>query len=525
MNGKSVRRQVAYKHSFFISFFLTILIVAEFLPHSDQYWHWFVIPVTLSGILIGMDAVDWFRGRLEIFDPVGIIGLLGFHFFFLAPLLHIRWDAWIEPWYTPPPDWRPWLGYMAILNFMGLCIYRLSRSFGNTPAKHQSKRKIIWTVNQKRFLPFLTIALLLSATLQVLTYQKFGGVMSYINAATSTSLSTDPDSIQFQGMGVIFIVSESFPILAMMGFAVFAQKYKRLRTLPVLIGVLIVFLVLQMFFGGLRGSRSNTIWALFWGLGIIHFWLRSVTKKEITCGLVFLMFFMYIYGFYKGGGIEGVQKALQEDSSAAEEKSGRTWKGMLLGDLGRSDVQAFVLYRMMRANSDYQYAWGRTYFAATTIMIPGAILPNKPPNKSMEGTNVMSGMGSYNPQEPGKWVASKVYGLAGEVMLNFGPLPVPLAFIVLGLIVGRVKRCLVTWDSTDIRLLLLPMMVNFCFVVLVSDFDNDIFFLFKNAGFPILLICIIHKKIVFYPPNTSLQESPKNQVFFAPTISEKPKDS
>ncbi|MEZ2238844.1 MAG: hypothetical protein ACBR20_15475 [Microcoleus sp.] len=414
---------------------------------------------------------------------------------------------------------------MAILNFMGLCIYRLSRSFGNTPAKHQSKRKIIWTVNQKRFLPFLTIALLLSATLQVLTYQKFGGVMSYINAATSTSLSTDPDSIQFQGMGVIFIVSESFPILAMMGFAVFAQKYKRLRTLPVLIGVLIVFLVLQMFFGGLRGSRSNTIWALFWGLGIIHFWLRSVTKKEITCGLVFLMFFMYIYGFYKGGGIEGVQKALQEDSSAAEEKSGRTWKGMLLGDLGRSDVQAFVLYRMMRANSDYQYAWGRTYFAATTIMIPGAILPNKPPNKSMEGTNVMSGMGSYNPQEPGKWVASKVYGLAGEVMLNFGPLPVPLAFIVLGLIVGRVKRCLVTWDSTDIRLLLLPMMVNFCFVVLVSDFDNDIFFLFKNAGFPILLICIIHKKIVFYPPNTSLQESPKNQVFFAPTISEKPKDS
>ncbi|WP_371123938.1 hypothetical protein [Microcoleus sp.] len=462
---------------------------------------------------------------MEIFDPVGIIGLLGFHFFFLAPLLHIRWDAWIEPWYTPPPDWRPWLGYMAILNFMGLCIYRLSRSFGNTPAKHQSKRKIIWTVNQKRFLPFLTIALLLSATLQVLTYQKFGGVMSYINAATSTSLSTDPDSIQFQGMGVIFIVSESFPILAMMGFAVFAQKYKRLRTLPVLIGVLIVFLVLQMFFGGLRGSRSNTIWALFWGLGIIHFWLRSVTKKEITCGLVFLMFFMYIYGFYKGGGIEGVQKALQEDSSAAEEKSGRTWKGMLLGDLGRSDVQAFVLYRMMRANSDYQYAWGRTYFAATTIMIPGAILPNKPPNKSMEGTNVMSGMGSYNPQEPGKWVASKVYGLAGEVMLNFGPLPVPLAFIVLGLIVGRVKRCLVTWDSTDIRLLLLPMMVNFCFVVLVSDFDNDIFFLFKNAGFPILLICIIHKKIVFYPPNTSLQESPKNQVFFAPTISEKPKDS
>jgi hypothetical protein len=82
---------------------------------------------------------------------------------------------------------------------------------------------------------------LLSATLQLLTYQKFGGVMSYINAATSTSPSTDADSSQFQGMGMIFIVSESFPILAMMGFAVYAQKYKRLRTLPVLIGVLMIF--------------------------------------------------------------------------------------------------------------------------------------------------------------------------------------------------------------------------------------------------------------------------------------------
>jgi hypothetical protein len=508
MNGKSVRRQAPYKRSSFISFFLTLLILTEFLPRSEQYWHWFVIPVTLSGILIGIDAVDWFRGRLEIFDPVGIIGLLGFHFFFLAPLLHVRWDVWLEPWYTPPPDWRPWLGYMAILNFMGLCIYRLSRSFGNTPAKHQSKRKIIWTVNQKRFLPVLTIFLLLSATLQLLTYQKFGGVMSYINAATSTSPSTDADSIQFQGMGMIFIVSESFPILAMMGFAVYAQKYKRLRTLPVLIGVLMIFLVLQMFFGGLRGSRSNTIWALFWALGIIHFWLRSVTKKEIALGLVFLMFFLYIYGFFKNGGIEGVQQALQEDRSAAEEKSGRTWKGMLLGDLGRSDVQAFVLYRMMRDNSDYQYAWGRTYFAATTIMIPGAILPNKQPNKSMEGTNVMSGMGSYNPQEPGKWVASKVYGLTGEVMLNFGPLPVPLAFIVLGFMVGRVKRCLLTWDSKDIRLILLPVMVNFCFVVLISDLDNDIFFLLKNAGFPIVLICLIHKKTVLEPQNTNLPELP-----------------
>lgn len=517
MNQPISRRQAAYKNSFFISFFLSILILAEFLPSSEQFFHWFVIPVLLSGILIGIDAVDWFRGRLNIFDPVGILGLLGFHFFFLAPLLHVRWDSWLEPWYTPPPDWRPWLGYMAILNFMGLCIYRIARNTGTNPTKYQFKIQTVWTINQKLFPPIIISALLVSVVLQVLTYQKFGGVMGYINAATSN----DTESNQFQGMGILFIISESFPILALIGFAVYAQKYKRLRTLSVLIGVLIVFFVLQMFFGGLRGSRANTIWALFWALGIIHFWLRQVSKKEIAVGLIFLVFFMYFYGFFKGGGVEGVQNALQEDSSVAEEKSGRTWKGLLLGDLGRSEVQAFVLYRIVRHNSDYEYAWGRTYLAATTILIPGAILPNKPPSKSMEGTNVLSGMGSYNPQEPGRWVASKVYGLAGETMLNFGPLPVPFAFIVLGIIVGRVKRCLVTWDSSDIRLLLLPMMVNFCFVVLVSDLDNDIFFLFKNAGFTVLVLWSSSKIKVINCEDKSRFQSQDNQHYFAPKIPSK----
>lgn len=507
MNEPIFRRQAAYKNSFFISFFISILIVAEFLPRSDQFFHWFVIPVTLSGILIGIDAVDWFRGRLNIFDPVGILGLLGFHFFFLAPLLHVRWDYWLEPWFTPPSDWRPWLGYMAILNFFGLFIYRLSRSPGSLPNNNFLNQKKVWTIDHKRFPLFLGIALFISAALQVFTYQKLGGVMGYINAATSNDFK---EPSQFEGMGILFIISEAFPILALIGFAIYSQKYKRLRTLPVLIGVLMVFFILQMLFGGLRGSRANTIWALFWALGIIHFWLRKVSKKEIAVGLVLLVFFMYFYSFFKDRGVEGLQNAVQENSSGAAQESGRSWKGLLLGDLGRSEVQAFVLYRIVRHNSDYEYAWGRTYWAAITILIPGAILPNKPNNKSMEGTEVMSGKGSYNPKEPGRWVSSKVYGLAGETMLNFGPLPVPFTFIILGIIVGRVKRYIVTWDSSDIRLLLLPMMVNFCFMVLISDVDNDIFFLFKN-GFPGLVLGISSKRKVIDCKDQSRFSLPDNQ--------------
>src|SRR5258708_24048940 len=92
-----------------MSFLLCTSTVCGFLIACERTAHWFLVPVLLCGVLIGIDAVDWFRGRLDIFDPAGIIGLLGVHFFFLAPLLHVTWDSWMR-YINPPPDWRGWLG-------------------------------------------------------------------------------------------------------------------------------------------------------------------------------------------------------------------------------------------------------------------------------------------------------------------------------------------------------------------------------------------------------------------------------
>src|ERR1700730_14595673 len=88
-----------------ISFWLCTLTACGFLLASAQTAHWFIIPVLFCGVLIGCDAIDWFRGRLSLFDPAGIIGLVGVHFFFLAPLLHVTWDSWML-YINPPPDWR-----------------------------------------------------------------------------------------------------------------------------------------------------------------------------------------------------------------------------------------------------------------------------------------------------------------------------------------------------------------------------------------------------------------------------------
>ena len=63
-----------------------------------------------SGVIITLDMVDWFRGRFNVFDPVGLLGVFGFHFFFMAPLLHVVWDWWMTDRTIRIADLRPLAG-------------------------------------------------------------------------------------------------------------------------------------------------------------------------------------------------------------------------------------------------------------------------------------------------------------------------------------------------------------------------------------------------------------------------------
>jgi hypothetical protein len=265
--------------------------------------------------------------------------------------------------------------------------------------------------------------MMLSGALQIWIYAQQGGIIGYIEQFSRSIL--DPEPPPFKDMGWIFMVSESFPILGMVYFAVSVGRLRTARTWLVIGLIMFGFFALQMLFGGLRGSRSNTVWALFWAAGIIHFWVRPLNRTLVLAGICFLAAFMYLYGFYKGLR-KDVWTVFEAGAIPAEAsiKTGRTLEGMLLGDLGRSDVQAFLLYRLSMPNPDYQYAWGRTYLASATLLIPRALWPDRPPGKVKEGTEAQYGAGSWDED---KWNSSLVYGLAGEAMLNFGPLAVPFA--------------------------------------------------------------------------------------------------
>jgi hypothetical protein len=465
------------RRSFEIAAGVCACTVALFAMTSREFWHWFIVPVFLCGCVIGPDAVEWFKRQRGLFDPIGILGLLGAYFFFLAPLLHVALDYWMRhP--SPPRDWREWLGGMACLNFVGLCIYRVVRAeLLRLPAgRNRPSRSIV----PGRFFGTMWMLLALTAALQVLIFIRFGGLSGYVT-------TVEERTGDFAGMGVVFMFSESFPILALMGGAAALRLRDREVSRGTIVALLVAFVVVKLFFGGLRGSRSNTVWAVFWAAGIVHLWLRPLSRRMIAAGLCGLLLFMYLYGFYKAGGREGVEIALRgaEDRAELGRKTGRTWEAMLLGDLGRADVQALLLYRISGRRSDYQWAYGRTYAAAVALVVPQAVWPSRPVGKAKEGTEALYGRATWDPHT---FQASQVYGLAGEAMLNFGPVGAPISFIVLGAVVAWVARLGRRLAADDARWLLYPLLVNLCFNVLTSDLENAIFFVITQGTLPAILI-------------------------------------
>jgi len=461
----------------------SVAITFAFALASADFQHWFVVPVTICGALIGADAVGWFRGRLDVFDPVGVIGILGVHFFFLAPLLHVYWDSWLL-YVVPPNDWRDWLGKMACFNIVGILAYLFSRRL-YLQKRGSIEQARIWCLDLARFNRLLIPALFITGLLQVYVYATSGGIAGYIYSAAN-------ETGAFQGKGFLFMFSESFPILAFFGFAVWARGKKFSKSWLLLFGVLLFYFVLKILFGGLRGSRSNTIWGIMWAVGVLHLWVRPIPKKYIGFGLAFLFAFMYLYGFFKSYGVDALDiiqsPELRQQKS---EQSGRTFEATLLGDLGRSDIQAYVLYELWpdERDNDFNYAHGRTYIGAMTLLIPSSIWPTRPATKTQPGTELIVGRGAYAQG----YRASRVYGLAGEAMLNFGVFSIPLVFIGLGAAVAIVRRWFLSWQHGDARILLIPFLVNLCFLIMTADSDGVVFFAVKNGLVPFALIALAAK--------------------------------
>ncbi len=453
---------------------------------SPRLAHWFLLPLFACGTVIGIDLVEWLRGRMDLFDPAGMVGILGFHFFFLSPMLMIAWEYRMRYLPEQPEDYRGWLGAMAVLNLIGLLCYRWIVGRRTAPVGAPPVSATRWAIDGQRFWIVWVILALASILTEAYLLVSFGGFSGYV-AAYSGWLKGDSDA--FAGSALLFAVSESLPMLLILAFAYWARKNK-----PGLMTVLVVFTIFavaDLIIGGMRGSRSNVIWTVFWGAGVIHLYVRRIPRVAALASLALLYLFVSVYAAYKQHGanlftdyqISGEVSSLNTD---AEDSA-----TVLVGDFSRTDVQANLLWRMTR-EGHVAYAWGGTYLGALTMLIPKTLWPERPPTIVRWATDAEFGNGVF---ASGLMKSTRVYGIGGEALINFGPLGVPLSLCLLGFGVAALRRLRNSLATSDARLLLLPFLVNLIFLTLLNDSDNIVFYLVKYGLVPVLLLVLSSQRI------------------------------
>jgi hypothetical protein len=292
------------------------------------------------------------------------------------------------------------------------------------------------------------------------------------------------------------MVAEAFPVVFVMMVLV---AIKRKPVCPSWLSIFIAFallLVACLYFGGLKGSRSNTIFVIFWAAMMVHLWIRPLTRGAMIFGAVGILTFMYGYGLYKGAdGAEGLVDLAQGRISLGEleQRSEKPVDKVLLQDLARGDVQALVLERI--ATGQFEPAGGRTYLAALAMLVPQSLWPERPPSKMLEGSELRFGAGSFD----AGYHSWYVHGLAGEAMINFGPLGVPFAFFVYGILFGGIDGFIRALRPDDPRMLLSPFLVLLSLLILMSDLDNLLWFAIKVCAIPCALVMLTSRRVAPAP--------------------------
>jgi hypothetical protein len=482
---QAIRRASSYGWGSYSWASLAVVIVSSiFMATEPRVNHWFLLPAMGCGLLLGVDAVRLFQGSLDPFDPKGIIGVLGFYGFFLAPVLHVYWNYY-TPYLDLPADPRNLLGLAQSLNALGIVVYKLIQY-----KVYQRVRpaKTAWKLRRQRVLPILWVVIPIGIVAECFFYHKSSEVESWDIQGMYQHM---------EGTGWLIMLGDMVPMVLFISYVLLKRSIGLKRDKKVFITLFILFLV-QLVWSGLRGSRTITVISVFWAAGLIHHYWRRIKARHLYLALIGLLVFMYVYGLYKGmrvyktGRQETIAALLSGDLKDLEIKSGRTMKLLLLGDLARADVQAKVVQGVAEDTRDAKLMEGRTYLLALSRLIPRSVWTFLGVDLSFKSDWHRGKAFAYLVEGDAKFLgqdmlSSRVYGLSGEAMLNFGFLGVPVAWAVFAFLVGWFRKKMHTLLPDDTRWTLIPLCSCLIFSMVNGDFDNIIAISFRT-GF-VVTVC------------------------------------
>ncbi|WP_250933755.1 hypothetical protein [Aporhodopirellula aestuarii] len=406
------------------------------------------------------------------------MGLFAIVFFFFVPLLYVPLGPRLSHVPSQPSDYRPWLGTAASFNFIGLLCFFAVRTWADGVVACPRR---IWVFSPRRFYSVAAIALAVSFLAQVYFVVRIGGVSNLMSRETDLS-----------GMGIFFLFSESFPALLFCIVLIHLRINKQLHRSTALM-LFLVCVSLAFVFAGLRGSRSNFLNSVMIMAVVLNYQGFWISKRSLIIALIPLSMFLVVYALFKQlrndfGKINSVESYV-----ALSEKTGRDWKGVLLGDIGRANIEALTCYRLENKYG-YKFAYGSTYLGAACVLLPRVIRPEIRTTK-VASSDLLYGMGAYSAAGDSRRESTRIFGLAGEAMLNFGYWGIPVVFSIAGYAVSKTRSFFMNLPVSDMRVFLYPMFLRVIITIWHLDVVNMVFAIVKNSGFIFIVIFLISDRV------------------------------
>jgi|GEM_PF-1930977 len=442
----------------------------------------------LSGSLVFTDGVRWLRGELEVFEPTGIFGCLGLFYFYIGPLLQQTWGYW--PYLPDLSGSRVWLDLWSVCSFIGIILYKTMVSLSEN-SKSSSVISCVWLFHPQRFVFVMALFLCISILAQGYVYYKFGGISGFVETYTQRQaeqlgMSTkDP----FKGYGVVMLVAESFKPLFALCTIYYFKDFKITKTNVFLLAYLSACLIVFLVFGGLRGSRSNTVVSLFIAVGMYHLVIRQISMRVMVMFGFAALLFLFGYSAYKVGGISKMSTFLNGGlETASSSETNRMIKYLVARDLCRQDVQTLAFREF--ASGDLSHIWGRSYIYGIFSVVPAALVGDKPVQLTKEKSDMIHGKGAFVAGGPRQTTVT--LGQPGEAFVNFGFLGYFGFFVVFGAFVGRIRSTFSSLSQQDVRRYYLPIISYLLILMFFTDMNVIYMHCARYLLFPasLLMFCL-----------------------------------
>ena len=439
-------------------------IVVSVIAAVPRVSHW----STLAAVAcVGVGLVNLrtaLRRTTGLFDPFVWIEAYALYFFGVAPILHVVLGHYID-YPLLPDDMRPWLGRASLINLVGLVAHAfiirtvaLRRDVIEVAAIPPPLSVDAGTVTVRR-IAILSVCALVATVILV------GGPGAYVtqNLARLDGL---------RGLGSLVLISDLLPMAIVIFFAL---KWWRGGITRGAIPILAAAILLQLLLSGLRGSRIQIVFSAIVCVGVVYGAGLRVRRSALAALAIGALAFSFAYTTYKDGGLDAI-------SGGASASNERGLDVLLLGDLGRSDVQALLLWHDA-TDTDLPHGYGRTYAADVVVHVPSAVRPDLSGWSKVDyGTQWLVG------SLPEGFRVGNIYGIAGEAVLNFGA----WAFLPALIVWSLVTRWVLLWYDEQRRrarpvFLVAPFLCIFLITVLMSDLDQVIYMTLRFGFVPLLV--------------------------------------